>query len=72
MTEREEPPQAPSQGVEKFDDWITICQRRVCSLYWKGLRDHNQHKNILDSNFRPNYGRFMKQDRLQNKPSIIC
>jgi hypothetical protein len=29
-------------------------------------------KNMLDSNFSPIYGRFMKQDRLHNAASIIC
>jgi hypothetical protein len=29
-------------------------------------------RNMLDSNFSPNYGRFMKKDRLHNAVSIIC
>jgi hypothetical protein len=35
-------------------------------------RGHGHHENLLDNNFILYHSRFMKKDRLQNRPSIIC
>ena len=35
-------------------------------------RGHGRRENLLDNNFSLSHSHFMKQDRLQNRPSIIC
>jgi hypothetical protein len=35
-------------------------------------RGHGRRKKMLDNNFSLYHSRFMKQDRLQNRPAIIC
>jgi hypothetical protein len=39
------------------------CASPLALCGWDG-RFHKQHENMLDSNFSPNYGRFMKKDGL--------
>ena len=38
----------------------------------RGARGHGRRENLLDNNFSLYHSRFMKQDRLQSGPFIIC
>ncbi len=52
--------------------WQQFAQWNLCRLCWNGLQVHKQRNFLLDNDFSPAYSLFVKKDRLQDTPSIIC